>query len=720
MKKLISILILILLLSSFSWDYTKSSNSVYAVGEGCSDSHEYNNETSIRFEKSMAEGITYHHWVIEYKNEYGLDRIRRSQDPSYGIDYLTFEIVTETKFDIKFYDVNNQIVAEREVTVEPLNVSIQLYKAGDSKLFGKTTPNTEIKIGISNVSDDEFKPIGLSSDNEGKFEFDYDERDTVLRLQKKDENMLREQVVLIKKEDFNDDSPLITKVSGYDSDTGIYVESKDLLKGLNLEFYDKDKKLVETNSIKGAGTSYSIHGSKKNSDRTFYKDGIRYVRVQAFNTNNCKSTWTEMIELIDSTPPEFSLNPWMEGDVYVTGVGDPGTRIEWKQNPFSKNEVKGTTFVPNNGKIKVKFPLDIKINPPLLEFYDESGNNSNEWVQPVSKIDRFALTEDREDFIFALSDTSSSNNYGKNYSIEFNGKLWSGSIGNNGMMELGGGDIHFIVPKLPYELKFTLYNIDGSVKYSVRQMMTKREKPSQLKNISYDLDKQELYADSNLCYTASLWNKKTNWQWFAYAKNKRVKLFLSDMKKIVRVGDKIYINTFIPGAPSSLQEITIKQNKKLKSPLVKDTTTKSKYVEGTTYPNSKVLVKSGKKNYQGQSDSKGKFKIKIPSLSAESEVAISAVDRLNQSTPIVKKKVLRVFTKFTISKVKSGGNILKGTGYIGSEVKAYKSSKVIAKGTVDKKGNYSLKVTKLKKNYTLLLEMSKSGFQTMAKTIRVN
>ena len=222
MKKLISILILILLLFSFSWDYTKSSNSVYAVGEGCSDSHEYNNETSIRFEKSMAEGIAYHHWVIEYKNEYGLDRIRRSQDPSYGIDYLTFEIVTETKFDIKFYDVNNQIVAEREVTVEPLNVSIQLYKAGDSKLFGKTTPNTEIKIGISNVSDDEFKPIRLSSDNEGKFEFDYDERDTVLRLQKKDENMLREQVVLIKKEDFNDDSPLITKVSGYDSGTGVF------------------------------------------------------------------------------------------------------------------------------------------------------------------------------------------------------------------------------------------------------------------------------------------------------------------------------------------------------------------------------------------------------------------------------------------------------------------------------------------------------------------
>lgn len=139
-----------------------------------------------------------------------------------------------------------------------------------------------------------------------------------------------------------------------------------------------------------------------------------------------------------------------------------------------------------------------------------------------------------------------------------------------------------------------------------------------------------------------------------------------------------------------------------------------------TYPNSKVLVKSGKKNCQGQSDSKGNFKIKIPSLSAGSEVAISAVDRLNQSTPIVKKKVLRVFIKFTISKVRSGETVLKGTGYTGSDIKAYKSSKVIAKATVDKKGNYSLKVSKLKKNDTLLLKMSKSGFQTITKTIRVN
>ncbi|WP_449402588.1 Ig-like domain-containing protein [Exiguobacterium artemiae] len=258
-------------------------------------------------------------------------------------------------------------------------------------------------------------------------------------------------------------------------------------------------------------------------------------------------------------------------------------------------------------------------------------------------------------------------------------------------------DGSFNFSKLPYEIKFTLYNVDGSIKYSLRQMITEKDKPARLQNIRYDLDKQEIYADSNLFYMATIWNQKTDWRYSSYAKTKHVKLPLSDNKKMVKVGDKVTLYSTVPYTSGIGQEVVIKQNKKLKTPTVKEVTTKSRYVEGTTYPSSKVLVKSGKKNYQGQSDSKGKYKIKILSLSAGSEVAVSAVDRLNQSTPVVKVKVLRVFTKFTTSKIKSGGTALKGTGYIGSEVKAYKSSKLIAKGTIDKKGNYTLKVSKLKK-----------------------
>lgn len=715
MKKLISIGVLVLLLLSHNVFY--NNETAYAIGDGCSESHEFNEETSVRFDPSTTKGIKYHHYAVEYKDEQGRKRVGSGV---HGIDYVSYEILVETEFYFKFYDVNNQVIDELKMFVEPFKTHIQMYQAGDNKLSGNTMPNAQIQVRLYNLSDDESKAIRLSSNNEGNFEFNYDERDTVLTLEKKDQYMTLSQGILIKKEHFNSDSPSITKVSGYDSGTGISVESKDLLKGLNLEFYDKNKKLIETNTIKTAETNYSIYGSKKDGSRTFHADGIKYVRVQAFNTINCKSTWTEMVELTDSTPPEHELNPWMEGDVYVTGVSDPGTRIDWTQNPFSKNEVKGTIVVPKNGDLKMKFPLDVNTSPPMMEFYDESGNGSAEWVRPVTRIDKFVVTEDRRYDIFALSDISSgSSYYGKKYSIEFDGRRWPGGIGE-GRIGLDAVDDSFNFSKLPYEIKFTLYNVDGSIKYSLRQMITEKEKSARLQNIRYDLDKQEIYADSNLFYMATIWNQKTDWRYSSYAKTKHVKLPLSDNKKIVKVGDKVTLYSTVPYTSGIGQEIVIKQNKKLKTPTVKEVTTKSRYAEGTTYPNSKVLVKSGKKNYQGQSDSKGRYKIKIPSLSAGSEVSVSAVDRLNQSTPVVKVKVLRVFTKFTISKIKSGGTALKGTGYIGSEVKAYKSSKLIAKGTVDKKGNYTIKVSKLKKNDTLLLKMSKSGFQTMTKTIRVN
>ncbi|WP_449402589.1 hypothetical protein [Exiguobacterium artemiae] len=183
---------------------------------------------------------------------------------------------------------------------------------------------------------------------------------------------------------------------------------------MNLEFYDKDRKLVETNTSINFEPKYSILGYKKNEKNDFFTDGIKYVRYQAFNMNGCQSAWEEM-ELVDMSAPKFELNPWMEGDDYVTGISDPGTRIEWRQNPYSKNEVKGTMFVPNSGNVKIKFPLDIKISPPVIKFYDESGNIAGESIQPVTRIDKFIVTENRKNDIFALSDISSgSSNYGKN------------------------------------------------------------------------------------------------------------------------------------------------------------------------------------------------------------------------------------------------------------------------------------------------------------------
>ncbi len=714
MKKLVSVGMLILLL--FSHNVFHNNDTAYAIGDGCNESYEFNNETEVKIEPSIAEGINYHNWSVEYKDKYGQDKMKRGEHPYNRIENNFYKISVKTEFHLKFYDRDNQIITERKVIVEPIKTYINLYETGDKKLSGKTLPNA--KLQIRSVKDNgESQTLDLTSDADGIFDFDYDGRFVTLQLEKKEEYVTRIQSNYVEKEFIDSTPPTITQVSGNDVDTQIVVKSESLLKGLNLEFYDKDRKLVETNTSINFEPKYSILGYKKNQKNDFFTDGIKYVRYQAFNMNGCKSAWEEM-ELIDMSAPKFELNPWMEGDDYVTGISDPGTRIEWRQNPYSKNEVKGTMIVPNSGKVKIKFPLNIKVSPPEIKFFDEIGNTAGESIKPVIRIDKFVMTENTKN-IFILSDNTTGSYYGKNYTIEFNGKLWTSGMKDD-RIPLDGADIMFDFPKLPFEIKFTLYNADGSVKYYLRQMIYEREKPSRLENIRYDLNKQKLYAISKQYHTVSIWNKKTNWNKSVYAKTKQIELPLSDNKKIVKVGDTVTIDSRIPYMTPVIQEIVIKQNKKLSIPKVKNLTTKSKYVEGTTYSNSKVLVKSGKKNYQGQSDSKGKYKIKIPSLSAGSEISVSAVDLLNQSTPVAKVKVLRVFTKFTISKIKSGGTALKGTGYIGSEVTAYKSSKLIAKGTIDKKGNYTLKVSKFKKNDTLLLKMSKSGFQTMTKTIRVN
>ncbi len=236
----------------------------------------------------------------------------------------------------------------------------------------------------------------------------------------------------------------------------------------------------------------------------------------------------------------------MEGDIYLTGISDPGSRIEWKQNPYSKDELKGFMVVPKSGQFKIKLPLSIKTSPPLVEFSDEVGNVASETVYPVTRIDKFVVKENWKDGIFALSDISSgTSNYGRDYTIEFDGRRWSGVL-SGAHISLDGGDDSFDFSKLPYEIKYTLYNADGSVKYSLRQMIAESEKPARLQNISYDLDKQEIYADSNLFYMATIWNQKSDWRHSSYAKTKRVILPLSDKKKIVKVGDKVTLYSTLP------------------------------------------------------------------------------------------------------------------------------------------------------------------------------
>ncbi len=192
---------------------------------------------------------------------------------------------------------------ERKIVVQPIKTYVDLYEEGDTMLTGKTVSNADLQMESSDINGISTSSNSISDEN-GRFEFDYSRRFTTLLSEKKEQYVTRSQYIYIEKELIDSNPPTITKASGRDDDVAIAVESDTLLGGLNLEFYDKNRKLIEKNTSGSFEPKYSILGHKKNEKNTFFTDGIKYVRYQAYNLNGCKSAWTEM-ELVDASPPKF-------------------------------------------------------------------------------------------------------------------------------------------------------------------------------------------------------------------------------------------------------------------------------------------------------------------------------------------------------------------------------------------------------------------------------
>ncbi|WP_051004073.1 Ig-like domain-containing protein [Exiguobacterium antarcticum] len=83
-------------------------------------------------------------------------------------------------------------------------------------------------------------------------------------------------------------------------------------------------------------------------------------------------------------------------------------------------------------------------------------------------------------------------------------------------------------------------------------------------------------------------------------------------------------------------------------------------------------------------------------------------------------KVLSVFNTFTTSKINSLSTVVKGQGHGGAEIKILNDKKNIGKSTVNKKGEYLVKISKQKKNTVLRIEMKKQGFQSSYKNVKVH
>lgn len=79
----------------------------------------------------------------------------------------------------------------------------------------------------------------------------------------------------------------------------------------------------------------------------------------------------------------------------------------------------------------------------------------------------------------------------------------------------------------------------------------------------------------------------------------------------------------------------------------------------------------------------------------------------------------KTFKTFTVNSVYSSSTKITGKGTKGSTVKAYVNGKQVGKSTVSSSGNYSIKISKKKKNTKITVKISKSGYTTKSKTITV-
>ena len=82
--------------------------------------------------------------------------------------------------------------------------------------------------------------------------------------------------------------------------------------------------------------------------------------------------------------------------------------------------------------------------------------------------------------------------------------------------------------------------------------------------------------------------------------------------------------------------------------------------------------------------------------------------------------VQNIFTTFTVNSINKNSTNISGKGLKGSSVKAYINGKQIGKTSiVDSKGTYKLTIPKQKSGTKVVVKMSKSGYVTTEKSIKV-
>ncbi|MGG3832877.1 Ig-like domain-containing protein [Geobacillus thermocatenulatus] len=157
-------------------------------------------------------------------------------------------------------------------------------------------------------------------------------------------------------------------------------------------------------------------------------------------------------------------------------------------------------------------------------------------------------------------------------------------------------------------------------------------------------------------------------------------------------------------------------------PTVNLVSNKSNVVTGKTVPNGTVSVKINSKVYNGKSDSKGLFSIKIPTQNAGTKLYIMVKDKFGDTS---KERVVVVVDRIPptapiVNSITSKSKVITGKAEANSTVIAYVANQKIGSAKVDQYGNYVMKI-KPQKAGTLIrvISVDRAGNKSTAEVVKV-
>ncbi|MFE3976863.1 MULTISPECIES: Ig-like domain-containing protein [unclassified Peribacillus] len=157
-------------------------------------------------------------------------------------------------------------------------------------------------------------------------------------------------------------------------------------------------------------------------------------------------------------------------------------------------------------------------------------------------------------------------------------------------------------------------------------------------------------------------------------------------------------------------------------PTVKALSDKDTYVTGQSQADMKITIKNNAKKVigSGNTDSKGNFKVKISKQKAGTKLSVTATDLAKRES---KAATVTVIDKTApgapkVNEVSDKATLVTGKAEIGSIVTVKYNNKNIGTATADKKGNFSIKISK-KKAGSLLYASAKDKAGNTGKAAKV-